>query len=168
MKYIIPFLVLFGCDLDSDKASDLQDEANRAQTEAGEKIADARTEAAETISDARLELSEEARQAQAEADRTVAGAQGDFRALRETYRHEKSKALIELDTRIAELEAKALTANGEEKARREPALRQIAQLRADFVAAYDGLETVDAAQWDTERDRVERLWDAFQMAVRKA
>lgn len=168
MKYLIPFLVLFGCDLDSDKASHLQDESNRAQAEAGEKIADARTEAAETISDARQELGEEAREAQAEADRTFAGAQGDFQALRETYRHDKNKALIELDTRIAELEALSLTAKGEEKARREPALRQIAQLRADFIAGYDGLEKVDAAQWDLERDRVERLWDAFQTAVRKA
>ncbi len=168
MKHTLLLLALLGCELDQDNAAELQREATQAQTEAGEKIVEARADATETIADARAELSQEAREAQAQADLAIAGANGDFQALREAYRHEKAQALVELDTRVAELEAMALTADSEEKARREPVLRQIAQLRADFIRAYDELETVDAAQWDTERDRVDRLWDAFQIAVRKA
>lgn len=167
MKHAVLLLLTLGCDLNSDDASDMQKDANKAQEVANEKIVEARIDAAEAITDARADLSEEARSAQANADQKFAAAEGDFRELRENYRHEKTLALVDLDAKIADLEAKALTANGNDKSRRESALRGIAQHRAAFTTGYDGLEQANASQWDAEKGRVERLWDTLQESVNR-
>ncbi len=61
----------------------------------------------EKIVEANQEADKKANEAQADADKKIAEAQASFLKLREDYRHETTQKLVELDQKIADLEAKA-------------------------------------------------------------
>ena len=91
---------LVGCD----NAMDEQKKATAAQNEANDKVAAATRESAKKAADAQLE-----------ADKKIAQAQADFMKMREDFRHNLSQSLVELDKKVALLEAKAKHAEGKTK-----------------------------------------------------
>ncbi|MDP2309593.1 MAG: hypothetical protein Q8P18_26470 [Pseudomonadota bacterium] len=130
-----------------DEASDMQRSANKAQSEANVKIEDANAKADQEI-----------RTAQAEADKTIAGERADFKTLREDYRHAMTIKLVEFDKKVADLDAKAKTANGNEKADLDAKLLAIRTHRDAFARDYETLENESAATWDATKERLDREW----------
>ena len=142
-----------GCN----KAIDEQHQADKARTEADEKVADANREATDKINAAR-----------AEADKKVADAQADFLKLREDYRHSVNNDLVKIDKDIADLEAKAKTATGKTKANIESALPNIHALRDSVTTEYRSLELASAVTWDDAKGRVDKAVDDLKKAIDKA
>src|ERR1043165_995938 len=103
-------VAVVGCN----KAADEKQKADQAQIEAADKIAEANREADKKINEA-----------QADADKKTAEAQANFLKIREDYRHEVTAKLVDLDHKIADLEAKSRTATGKDKAELDARLKQI-------------------------------------------
>jgi hypothetical protein len=142
-----------GCD----KAADDQRKANEAQAEADKKIAEAnRDHATKTTS------------AQVEADKKIAAAEGDFGKRREDYRHKVQGDLVDLDKKIADLDAKAKTATGKTKADLDTRLPQIHARRDAFAKSFNSVETATAPQWDDMKTRVDKEWSDLKALVDKA
>lgn len=150
---LLALLISAGCT----KASNTERDADKAQDKADEKIYDAKVKADQEIRDAR-----------AEADVEIAGAQADFTTLRESYRHETSLKLVELDRKIAEVEARVLRANGPEKITQETNLSRIRADRASFLQDYQELDKVTGATWDATRTRLDREWDELSRLVNES
>ena len=142
-----------GCN----KAIDEQHQADKARTEADEKVADANREATDKINAAR-----------ADADKKVADAQADFLKLREDYRHSVNNDLVKIDKDIVDLEAKAKTATGKTKANIDSALPNIHALRDSVTTEYRSLELASAVTWDDAKGRVEKAVDDLKKAIDKA
>jgi regulator of protease activity HflC (stomatin/prohibitin superfamily) len=140
-----------------DKASDDQQKANAAQTEANGKIAAATTEATQKVS-----------AAQAEADKKIAQAQANFMQLREDYRHSTTTSLVDLDKKVADLDTKANTATGKGKTDLDTNLKQIHAARDSFGADYRTLETSSATTWDATKARLDKEWTDLKALVDKA
>lgn len=151
--FLATLLALSACD----NASDLARTAQTAQKDADTRIAAASADA-----------EQKARAAQAKADVTIADANADFLTLREAYRHDTITALVELDKKIADLEAKALVANGPEKADRQAKLRAIASRREAFMAEYDKLEAASGTTWDATKLRLDAEWATLEASVNQA
>jgi len=139
-----------GCN----KAQDEQRKADEARAEADEKVNEANREATDKIN-----------AAQAEADKKVADAQANFLKLREDYRHDVTQNLVDLDKKIADLEAKAKTATGKTKAQLEADLPRIRDQRDNFVRDYRTIETASATTWDNTKARLDKEWDELKKAV---
>jgi hypothetical protein len=145
--------MLTGCD----KAADAQKQADEARADADKKVGEASADAAEKINAAR-----------AEEDKRIAAAQADFLKLREDYRHKVTEDLVSMDKKIADLEAKAKTANAKTKAEIEAALPNIRSLRESVTSEYRSLEFSSAVTWDSSKARVEKAYDELSKAVDKA
>lgn len=144
------FIAIAGCN----KAVDEKQKADQAQLDANQKIAEANREADEKINSA-----------QAEADKKTAEAQANFLKMREDYRHEVTKKLVDLDHKIADLEAKSRTATGKTKADLDTRLKQIHTERDDFVAEYKTIEIASASNWDSTKARLDKSWDELKNLV---
>lgn len=140
-----------------DKAADDQNKANSAQGEANKKIAEANKEAAEKTNSA-----------QAEADKKIAAATADFSKRREDYRHKMSNDLVDLDKKIATLEANAKTATGKTKTDLDANLAAIRTRRTAFTTEMKGLETATADKFDGMKTSLDKSWSDLKALVDKA
>ena len=143
-KYAALWIVLAA---NCDNASQQQNKAVTAQTEANTKIAAATKEADEKVVNA-----------QVEADKKIAEAQANFLKMREDYRHTINTGLVDFDKKVVELEGKASQAKGKAKAELDAKLQRIRTSRAAFAADYKRLETETAARWDATKDSVDKEW----------
>lgn len=146
-------VALVGCN----KAIDEKRNADEAQIDANEKIAEANREADQKINEA-----------QAQADKKTAEAQANFLKLREDYRHDVTEKLVDLDHKIADLEAKARTATGKTKTDLEARLKEIHSERDEFVAEYKTIEVASASTWDSTKARLDKSWDELKKLVDRA
>lgn len=144
------FVAIAGCN----QAIDEKKKADDAQLEANEKIVEANREAGEKINEA-----------QADADRKTVEAQASFMKMREDYRHEVTKNLVDLDKKIADLEVKSSTATGKTKTDLDASLKQIHADRDAFVNDYKGVEGASAATWDSTKVRLDKSWDELKKRV---
>ena len=146
------FIAIAGCN----KAVDEKHKADEAQIDANQKIAEANREA------------EKINKAQAEADKKTAEAQASFLKMREDYRHNVTQKLVDLDHKIADLEAKSRTATGKAKADLDARLKQIHAERDTFVSDYKGIELVSASTWDATKARLDKSWEELKKLVDRA
>jgi hypothetical protein len=142
-----------GCN----KAADEQEKAVNAQTRANEKIVEANQEA-----------DKKANKAQADADQKIAEAQASFLKLREDYRHDTTEKLVDLDHKIADLEAKSKTATGKKKADLSAQLAQIRTQREAFANDWKTIETASATTWDATKNRLDKEWSDLKAMVDRA
>jgi hypothetical protein len=142
-----------GCD----KAADEQRNADEARAEADKKVIEANREATEKVNAAR-----------ADEDKKVADAQAGFLKIREDYRHKVTEDLVSVDKDIADLEAKAKTATGKNKATIESNLPNVRTLRENVANEYRSLELASAITWDDAKGRVDKAVDELKKAVDKA
>lgn len=149
---------LFGSlALGCDKASKEQQDAVNAQVEANRQVAAATNEARD-----------KAVKAQAAADKDIANAQANFMKMREDYRHETTKALVELDKEIAELDAEGKTLSGQKRTDLETKLASIRTMRAQFSDDYADVQTASASTWDATKARLEQQRKQVANAVDNA
>jgi hypothetical protein len=149
--------LLLGLASGCDKAADEQQKAVNAQTQANDKIVQANQEADKT-----------ANQAQADADKKIAEAQAGFLKLREDYRHDTTTKLVELDHKIADLEAKEKTATGKKKADLDVQLGVIRTQREAFANDWKTIETASATTWDSTKNRLDKEWSDLKALVDRA
>ncbi|HEX3773774.1 MAG TPA: hypothetical protein VHV51_04870 [Polyangiaceae bacterium] len=142
-----------GCN----KAADEQQKAVSAQDQANDKIIQANQEA-----------DKKATEAQAEADKKIAAAQANFLKLREDYRHDTTTKLVDLDQKIADLQAKEKTATGKKKADLDTELAQIHAQRDSFANDWKTIETADASTWDATKSRLDKEWADLKALVDRA
>ncbi|HEY5376607.1 MAG TPA: hypothetical protein VIK01_23160 [Polyangiaceae bacterium] len=142
-----------GCN----KAADEQEKATNAQVQANDKIVAANQEA-----------DQKANKAQADADQKIAQAQAAFLKMREDYRHDTTTNLVDLDQKIADLEAKSKTSTGKKKADLDARLAQIRTQRAAFADDWKSIETASATTWDSTKSRLEKEWTDLKSAVDRA
>lgn len=114
------------------------------------------------------EATERALAAQAAANKDSGPARADFEKTREDYRHARAADLIELDKKIADLEAKEKTAKDKAKVQLQTELTTIRAKREAFVRDMYALADATSAAWDEETAKVARDWDALKAAVEKA
>jgi hypothetical protein len=146
-------LALTACD----DAADLEKTATDARADAREEIADATRDASQSIRDAR-----------AEADVKVAATDATFAKMQADYQHTTSSALATLDKQIADLEAKALTSNGQDRASRNTRLLKIRAQRDGFGQSYGQMDALAGAEWDAAKVRVDAEWKALKLVVDEA
>lgn len=159
MKRTFSAIALLGClsIVACDKsATEAQEKANKAQAEANKDINQANAEATTKITNA-----------QVEADKKVAAAQNDFSTTREDYRHGVQSKLVDLDKKLAELEAKAKTATGKTKAELDSTLPGLRTRRDAFVADFKTLDTTTATSWDATKARLDKEWTDLKTSVDK-
>lgn len=142
-----------GCD----NAADQQRQASAAQAEANTKINAAQNAAEET-----------AKAAQAAANTQIADAKADFMKLREEFRHSMASNLVDLDKKVSDLEAKAMTSKGKAKMQLDANLTAIRAYRAPFGTRLEGLEQATSTTWDAAKANVEKEWTELQALVDKA
>jgi hypothetical protein len=142
-----------GCD----KAADEQQKAVNAQAQANDKIVQANQEA-----------DQKANSAQADADKKIAEAQASFLKMREDYRHDTTTNLVDLDKKIADLEAKEKTASGKKKADLDVQLGQIRSQREAFANDWKTIETASATTWDATKNRLDKEWSDLKAMVDRA
>src|SRR5450432_1516194 len=142
-----------GCD----KAADEQQKAVNAQATANDKIIQANQEA-----------DQKANSAQADADKKIAEAQASFLKMREDYRHDTTTKLVDLDQKIAELDAKSKTAKGNTKADLDARLLQIRAQRDAFANDWKSIEVASAVTWDSTKARLDKEWSDLKTLVDRA
>jgi hypothetical protein len=133
-----------GCE----KAADQQEKAATAQNQANEKIIEASKEAQDKVN-----------AAQSEADKKIADANATFKKMREDYRHKASEDLIELDKKVADLEARALKEKAKVKDELEARAKQVRAQRAEFEQHLNNLETATATTWDEMKVKLDKEWE---------
>lgn len=138
-----------GCN----KAADEQQKAVNAQAQANDKI---------------VQANQDAVNAQAEADKKIAEAQANFLKMREDYRHETTTNLVDLDKKIADLEAKEKTSTGKKKADLDAQLTQIRARREAFANDWKSIETASASTWDATKNRLDKEWSDLKNLVERA
>jgi len=139
-----------------DDAADLQKKSDVAQAAANEKIAEATGEADRKI-----------KAAQAEADRKTNDMQAAFARTVEDYRHKTQTDLTDLDQKITELDARAVSATGKAKDHLGATLPSIKARRAAFAADFKSIDGAAAASWDATKARLDQEWTDLKALVDK-
>lgn len=147
------FALAVGCD----KAADEQQKAINAQTHANDQIVAANQDA-----------DRKGTSAQADADKKIAEAQAGFLKMREDYRHDTTTKLVDLDQKIAELDAKSKTAKGKTKADLDARLLQIRAQRDAFANDWKSIEVASAVTWDSTKARLDKEWSDLKTLVDRA
>jgi chromosome segregation ATPase len=142
-----------GCN----NAADEQAKAEQAQAQANEKAAQARADA-----DAK------ARAAQADADKKIADAQASFDKMREDYRHTLTNDLTDIDKRIADLDAKKLTATGKTRSDLDVSLTAVHGARERLTADFNNLGAASASTWDRAKANLDKEYSDLRSMIRKA
>ena len=140
-----------------DKASDEQAKANGARAAADDKIGAVTKEADQKVKSVREE-----------EEKKVAEAQAGFSKLREDYRHSTTTNLVELDSKVVDLEAKAKASSGKARTDLDASLKQIHSDRRTFDVDYKALETATAVTWDDARAHLDTEWTHLKTLVDKA
>jgi hypothetical protein len=144
---------LIGCN----SAADEQHKATQAEQQANEEIAELTRKAQDKAAEVR-----------AEADKQIAEAQADFMKLRENFRHETAEHLLELDRKIATLEAEVATLKGTAKAELDAKLVAIRAQRQQFAQDFQAIADDSAATWDATKRRLEKSWSDLEKSVDRA
>jgi Tfp pilus assembly protein PilP len=139
-----------------DRASEQQKKADEAQREASQEMNEVRAEA-----------SQEMNKLQAEANREVAEAQAKFSKIREEYRHEVEKNLINLDEEIAKLSTRIEVKKDGVKAGTRERLEMIREKRTEFQKDLASLETASARDWDSAKNALDKEWENLKALVNK-
>jgi hypothetical protein len=98
------------------------------------------------------------------AEKTMSSARAEFEMTRENYLHTRRLDLIDLDKRIADLEASppsSMAKAADVRAR----LSTINAQRDAFGRHMAVLETAPAATWDASTKKLDQEWDALRRAV---
>jgi hypothetical protein len=98
------------------------------------------------------------------AEKTMSAARAEFETTRENYLHARRLDLIDLDRRIADLEA-ATPASTAKAADVRARLAVINAQRDAFGRRMWSLETAPAATWDASAKKLDQEWDALRRAV---
>lgn len=123
------------------------------------------TNASEEARNAANEAQRHMQSAQAEAEKTISTARADFETTREDYLHRRRLDLIELDAKIANIDANARTATSNTKADVQARLSAIGAQRTAFAHHLQTLDTATGATWDSSRASLDEEWDALKKAV---
>ncbi len=126
--------------------------------ETQEKVDNAQAQAQTEITNAQVQANDKTNAAQAKADKQIAEAQSDFDKTREDYRHTMQSNLDSIDTKIANLDAKALTATGTKKTELTSKVSSLRAQRATFAADVQAISTTTAATWDATKTRLDKEW----------
>ena len=151
--FILGALLAAGCD----NAQKAQKEAREEQQKADEVAARAREGADETAAKAQAKANDLAR----EADRTLVQRKSDFRM-------GKQKELDELNSRIDDVRAKAMTAKNDVKASIDAALAEATQRRATVESELRSLDNAAATELDQVEDRINQTLAQFKKSVSDA
>jgi hypothetical protein len=114
------------------------------------------------------EADRQTQNAESAAQKDIAGARADFEKAREDYMHERRGALVDIDKRIAQLEADRSTTTGKTRADLDTRLPAIRAQRDAFSREMQGLYAVSSADWDSSKARLDKEWDALKAAVDNA
>jgi hypothetical protein len=76
--------------------------------------------------------------------------------------------LVDLDKKIADLEAKQKTATGKKKADLDVQLGQIRTQRETFANDWKSIETASAMTWDATKSRLDKEWSELKSLVERA
>lgn len=142
-----------GCN----SATKADKEAREAQQKADEETAKARSQAEQTAAKSQANANEQAR----EADRTLLQQKSDFRL-------SKQKELDDLNRRIDDVRAKAVSAKNQVKTSVDAALAEATQRRATVEAELRALDTAAAAELDQVKDRINEQLALFKKSVAEA
>ena len=171
---LLSVLLIGACSKAADeqeKAVNAQTEANtkiiEASKEADQKVRNAQTEANTKIVEATNQADQKARNAQAEADQKIADARANFLKMCEDYRHEVANYLVDLDKKVAELEAKEQKASAKTQAEIKAKLHRIHESRQAFEEDLKTLENETADTWDSAKARLDRKWEELKAHVEK-
>jgi len=140
-----------------DNASDDANKARSAQATANDKSG-----AAVRESDDKVKV------AQGEADQKIAAAHADFMTMREDFRHETTRSLVDVDQKVDVLTAKAGQSTGKEKTERDAGLKQIHASRDAFQKLYQSLDSASESTWDDAKLRVDKELTDLQALVDRA
>ena len=102
------------------------------------------------------------------ADKDMSGVRTDFEKNREEYMHARDADLVDLDKRIAALEAKEKATKDRAKEELRTNLSAIRERRDAFVRDMKALGNTTAIAWDQAKAKVEQEWNALKAAVDKA
>jgi septal ring factor EnvC (AmiA/AmiB activator) len=141
---------LFACDKPGATEQQKEDKAN-------EQAAKAQNEALQN-----------AQGAQANAQKDITKAQSDFEKAREDYRHTRRADLLDLDKKIADLEADAKTGSDKVKSDLAARLPVIRAQRDTFARNMQALDMTAPGMWDGAKSNLDKEWDALKAAVDKA
>jgi hypothetical protein len=139
-----------------DHASDEANKAGNAQATANDKSGAAVRESNENIETA-----------QAEGDQKIA-AHADFMKMRENFRHETTRNLVDLDRKVDILTVEADHSTGQEKTDRDAGLMQIHASRDAFQKLSQSLDSASESTWDDAKSRVDKEWTDLEALVDKA
>ena len=114
------------------------------------------------------EVNEKMQNAQSNADKELAGARNDFDKTREDYRHSRTVDLNEIDSKIADLDAKEKTATGKDKADLDAKLPTIHSQRDAFARELRTVDRATPATWGDVKANVDQSWNALKDDVDKA
>ena len=142
-----------GCDT----ATKAEKEAREAQQKADEVAGKVRQQAEETAAKVQAKANEAAR----EADRTLVQRKSDFRM-------NKQKELDDLNRRIDDVRAKAITAKSDVKASIDAALAEATQRRATVESELRSLENAAATEVEQVEDRINQVIAQFKKSVSDA
>jgi len=123
------------------------------------------TPTSEEARNAAIEAQRQAQGGQAAAEKTLSAARADFEATRENYLHTRRLDLVDLDKRIADLEASARTATGKTKANLRARLPAIRSQRDAFDRNVLSMEAATPATWDAATASLDKQGDALKKAV---
>jgi hypothetical protein len=121
--------------------------------------------ASEEARKAAQEAQREVQAAQSTAQKTISAARTDFETTRENYLHRRRLDLVDLDSKIFDLEASARTSTGKAKADIHTRLSTIRAQRDAFVRHLQDLETATATTWDGAAAGLDKEWEALKKAV---
>jgi hypothetical protein len=102
--------------------------------------------------------------AYAVAEKTMSAARAEFETTRENYLHGRRLDLIDLDRRIADLDA-ASPASAAKAADLRARLSAIHAQRDAFGRHMGTLDAAPAATWDASTKKLDQEWDALKRAV---
>jgi hypothetical protein len=122
-------------------------------------------QASEEAKNAAIEAQRQLQGAQAAVGKTISAARSDFDTTRENYLHRRRLDLIDLDKKIADLEANTKTAASKAKSDMRMRLAAIDAQRDAFNRHLQALETATAATWDSAAASLDQEWDALKKAV---
>lgn len=151
--FILGTFLASGCD----SATKAEKEAREAQQKADEEAVKVRQQAEQTVAKGQVKANEVAR----EADRTLVQRKSDFRIT-------KQKELDDLNHRIDEVRAKALTAKNDVKASIDAALAEATQRRATVESELRALDNAAAAEVEQVEDRINQVLAQFKKSVSDA
>ena len=133
-----------------------------------DRAVEAQREADQTIREVGASADQQVRTAQADADKIIADVAARFATEREEYRHQMATRLVELDKKIALVEARALKANGKTRVGLDATLVAIHLRHDTFVNDFATLDSVTSTTWAPTRERLDREWAELEDAVDKA